>query len=118
MFSQKTLQLIWFYALAALLGVMISYIDLTVSGPQVPALLLLASGFLLAVAQPKIAWRLAVITGLWIPIIRIVLLFSTRSTLLIDQIVSPFLALIPTFLGTIIGLFFTKNFVAPSLKRH
>ena len=110
MFSRRFLHLIWFYTLAALLGLMISYIDLTVEGPQVPALLLLASGFLLASAQPKIAWRLALATGLWIPIIRIFLLFNSGAFYL-SQLALPFLAFLPVFLGTFFGLFFVKNFV-------
>ena len=110
MLSRRSLQLIWFYAVAALLGVMISYIDLTVVGPQVPALLLLASGFLLACAQPKVAWKLSLVTGLWIPFIRTFLLLYARAFYL-NQLAMPFLALLPVFLGTVFGLFFVKHFV-------
>src|SRR5437762_1086664 len=58
---------LWHTSLALFWGLLIAFIDLIASGAQLPALLLLSSGFFLGFARPSCAWRWALLVATWIP---------------------------------------------------
>lgn len=58
---------LWLPLLALFLGLLIGFIDLLSREPQLPALMLLAAGFFVAYAQPRHAWRWALLIGIWVP---------------------------------------------------
>ena len=60
------------WALAIGFGLLTGYVDFHSDEVQLPALLLLVFAFLLGFAQPKGAWRWAVVVGTGVPLARLI----------------------------------------------
>jgi len=58
---------LWHVLLALYLGLLVGLTDLRSDDPQLAALLLITFGLFLGFAQPKAAWRWALILGPWSP---------------------------------------------------
>jgi hypothetical protein len=59
---------LWHYLLALFLGIMVGWLDLNAAEVQGTVLLLLVFGVFFGFAQPKHAWRWALLLGMWVPL--------------------------------------------------
>ena len=97
---------LWQYLLALFLGIVTAIIDLGTDEVQLSVLLLLVFGFFLGFNQPKSAWHMAMLLGIWIPIFRLIDIFlSQGSHKLVPEGFGPFLAVVPALIGAYGGVF-------------
>lgn len=90
-------------------GSFTGYVDLHNSEVQPAVALLLGSALLLSVAQPRLAWLVALLLGLSIPVAH---LWATTTGFLPPYpttLPATFLALIPAFLGALLGIGIRKG---------
>jgi hypothetical protein len=59
------------WALGVAFGLLVGYVDYHSEEVQLPALLLLVFAFLLGFAQPKGAWRWALVVGVGVPLVHL-----------------------------------------------
>jgi len=88
---------LWLPVFALFLGLLTGLVDLQSQEPQLPALLLLASGFFMASARPREAWLWPLLIAPWIPVLglaRAALEFTSWSQALISAV-----AFVPAFIG-------------------
>ena len=95
----------WLPLLTMLLGVLISLIDLSSTDPQLPALLLLAIGFVAGYAKPGYAWVWALLLGIWIPLAEFTTLAIGMRLGYRPDILASSIALVPAFVGAYGGAF-------------
>jgi hypothetical protein len=93
-----------FPLLALLFSVFITRMDLYTDDTQFVAMFLLLFGFILGFAQPRRAWRWAVIVGLPIPIVENIRLVASHQSLNLGNVSGPFLALIFAFISVYLGV--------------
>jgi hypothetical protein len=98
---------LWHYLLALFLGLMIGWIDLRSVEVQPTVLLLLVFGLFLGFAQPRHAWRWAVILAVWIPLGGLVALVAGLRTPAPAEpgVAGSFIAFIPALIGSYCGAF-------------
>lgn len=97
---------LWHYLLALFLGLVIGWIDLRAVEVQPTVLLLLVFGLFLGFAQPRHAWRWALLLAVWIPLGGFVaLVVGLRTPAPVEPTaLASFIAFIPAFIGTYAGV--------------
>jgi hypothetical protein len=88
-----------FYVLAALAGIGVGWIDVTINDLLFTALLVLAACMLLGLLRPRWPWRWVVVVGTFIPLTELAafLILTVKPTR--AQVYGSFLASLPGFAG-------------------
>lgn len=60
--------ILWHYLLAIFMGVIVGWLDLRSDEVSTTILLLVVFGMLLGFAQPRQAWRWAILLAMWVPL--------------------------------------------------
>lgn len=95
------------------LGTLVGYTDLRAEEVQPAVLLLLSFGVLMGAAYPDGAWRRALMLGLSVPLAHVISHYTGRALPYpVPRFADTFLALIPAFIGTYIGVAL-RRVVAP-----
>ena len=94
--------------LAIFLGLLIGIVDLQVESPQIPALLLLLLGIFLGYAQPRNAWRSALIIGACIPIAQFTGLALHYESPYHPGFLRSFVTFVPAFAGAYLGVLLNR----------
>jgi hypothetical protein len=104
--------------LTVFLGTLTGYVDLRVSDVQLPAFLLMSFACLLGAMHPNGAWRRALMLGLSVPLAHVIArVTGTTLPYTMESGASTFLALIPAFLGSYLGVGMRRLWVAQQ-KEH
>ena len=96
---------LWHLLLALYRGLLVGLTDLRTDDPQLPVLLLITFGFFLGFAQPKAAWRWALILGLWIPVLGLIARTADVTNAQFSDVLLSLIALVPTLVGVYAGVF-------------
>lgn len=94
----------WLPLLVALLGVLIGWMELYSTEPQLPMLLLLVFGFFAGYAKPQNAWVWALLLGIWVPFAEFTALAIGLKLAYRPDILASCVALIPAFIGAYGGV--------------
>jgi hypothetical protein len=105
--------------LTVMLGTLTGYVDLRMAEVHTPALLLMSFACLLGAMHPNGAWRRALMLGLSVPLAHVIA-HLTGATLpyRLDDSTSSFLALIPAFLGSYLGVGMRRLWAAQQEKEQ
>ena len=95
---------LWHLLVALYLGLLVGLTDLRTDDPQLPALLLITFGLFLGFAQPKAAWRWALVLGLWVPALGLVALAARLTSTQLSDVLFSFVALVPALIGAYAGV--------------
>ena len=95
---------LWHLLLALYLGLLTGLTDLRTDDPQLPALLLITFGLFLGFAQPKAAWRWALILGLWVPGLGFISRAAHVTSAPLSDLLFSFVALVPALIGAYAGV--------------
>jgi hypothetical protein len=96
---------LWLPLFTAFLGVLIGWMELYSSEPQLPMLLLMVFGFFAGYAKPQHAWVWALLLGMWVPLAEFTALAIGLKLAYRPDILASCLALIPAFAGAYAGAF-------------
>jgi hypothetical protein len=96
---------LWHLLLALYLGLLVGLTDLRTDDPQLPALLLITFGLFLGFAQPKAAWRWALVLGLWVPALGFIAFAVKVTPAQLSDVFFSFIALVPALVGAYAGVF-------------
>ncbi len=100
----------WLVVFAFCSGVIMGFIDLHSSEPQLPATLLLLFGLFFGFASPARAWLPAVLLAAWIPIASFIgILAQAQTRDLISHGVGSLLAFVFSFAGSYLGAFIARR---------
>jgi len=95
---------LWHLLLALYLGLLVGLTDLRPDDPQLPALLLITFGLFLGFAQPKAAWRWALVLGLWIPVLGLIARAAGVTNAQFSDVLFSLVALVPALIGAYAGV--------------
>lgn len=97
---------LWHYLFALFLGLVIGWIDLRSVEVQPTVLLLLVCGMFLGNAQPKHAWRWALLLAVWVPLGGLVALAAGLKTAAPAEpgVFASLIAFIPALIGAYGGV--------------
>ena len=95
---------LWHLLLALYLGLLVGLTDLRTDDPQLPALLLITFGLFLGFAQPKAAWRWALVLGLWIPVLGLIARAAGVTNAQFSDVLFSLVALVPALIGAYAGV--------------
>ena len=95
---------LWHLLLALYLGLLVGLTDLRTDDPQLPALLLITFGLFLGFAQPKAAWRWALVLGLWIPFLGWIARAAGVTNAQFSDVLFSLVALVPALIGAYAGV--------------
>lgn len=95
---------VWHLLLALYLGLLVGLTDLRTDDPQLPALLLITFGLFLGFAQPKAAWRWALVLGLWIPVLGLIARAAGVTNAQFSDVLFSLVALVPALIGAYAGV--------------
>lgn len=95
----------WLPLFTILLGVLIGWMKLYSTEPQLPTLLLLVFGFFAGYAKPQNAWVWALLLGIWVPLAEFTALAIGLKLTYRPDILASCVALIPAFIGAYAGVF-------------
>lgn len=95
---------LWHVLLALYLGLLVGLTDLRSDDPQLAALLLITFGLFLGFAQPKAAWRWALILGPWVPGLGLIARATKVTSAPLSDVLFSFIALVPALIGVYAGV--------------
>lgn len=99
------------------LGTLVGFTDLRAEEVQPAVLMIVSFGALLGAAYPEGAWRRALMLGLSVPVAHLVAQYTGRVLPYpVPHFLDTFLALIPAFVGTYLGVGLRKV-VAPAKEQ-
>ncbi len=96
---------LWHVLLALYLGLLVGLTDLRTDDPQLPALLLITFGLFLGFAQPRAAWRWALVLGLWIPVLGLIARTAGVTDAQFSDVLVSLVVLVPALVGVYAGVF-------------
>lgn len=96
---------LWHLLLALHLGLLVGLTDLRTDDPQLPALLLITFGLFLGFAQPRAAWRWALVLGLWIPVLGLIARTAGVTNAQLSDVLVSLVGLVPALVGVYAGVF-------------
>ena len=97
---------LWHYLFALFLGLVIGWMDMHSVEVQPTVLLLLVFGMFLGFAQPRHAWRWALLLAVWVPLGGFLAQFAGLRTAAPAEpgVIASFIAFIPAFVGAYGGV--------------
>ena len=95
---------LWHLLLALYLGLLVGLTDLRTDDPQLPVLLLITFGLFLGFAQPKAAWRWALVLGLWIPVLGLIARTAGVTNAQFSDVLFSLVVLVPALIGAYAGV--------------
>jgi hypothetical protein len=95
---------LWHLLLALYLGLIVGLTDLRTDDPQLPILLLITFGLFLGFAQPKAAWRWALVLGLWIPVLGVIARAAGVTNAQFSDVLFSLVVLVPAVIGAYAGV--------------
>jgi hypothetical protein len=99
---------LWLHLWTLFVGVLVGLMDVRATEVQMTVFLLLAFGFFAGFAQPKRAWRWALLLGVWVPIFAFIAMGVGLTQFRAQQQFGSFIALIPASIGTYGGVLVKK----------
>lgn len=99
----------WLNVLTLFIGVLVGLMDLRATEVQMTAFLLIAFGFFAGFAQPRRAWRWALLLGAWVPLFGALAaaarLTNARGVDVIASLAAIMFALVGVYAGVIVKRF-------------
>ncbi len=95
---------LWHYLFGLFLGLLIGWIDFRAVEVQPSVLLLLVFGLFLGFAQPRHAWRWALILGIWIPLGGFAAVWLGLKAFSVQETIGSMMAFIPALVGAYGGV--------------
>ncbi len=99
---------LWHYLLGLFLGLLVGWIDFRAVEVQPSVLLLVVFGLFLGFAQPRHAWRWALLLALWIPLAAFVAVWLGLKPFSVQETVGSTIAIIPALVGAYGGAFVNR----------
>ena len=94
----------WLNDLTLFIGVLVALMDLRATEVQMTALLLVAFGFFAGFAQPRRAWRWALLLGAWVPLFGAIAYAARLTNARGVDIVASFAAIVFALVGVYAGV--------------
>ncbi len=95
---------LWQYLFGGFLGLLIGWIDIRAIEVQPTVLLLVVFGLFLGFAQPRHAWRWALILGIWIPLGGFATVWLGLKAFSVQETIGSTMAFIPALVGAYGGV--------------
>ena len=99
---------LWHYLFALFLGIVVGWLDRNASEVQGTVLLLLVFGLFMGFAQPKHAWRWALILGAFVPLMGFAAAAFGLKPFTVNETIGSLIAFVPAFIGTYAGAFVNR----------
>jgi glycopeptide antibiotics resistance protein len=99
---------LWHYLFALFLGIVVGWLDRNASEVQGTVLLLLVFGLFMGFAQPKHAWRWALILGAFVTLMGFAAAAFGLKPFTVNETIGSLIAFVPAFFGTYSGAFVNR----------
>ena len=96
---------LWNLLFALFLGILTGWIDSNANEVQLAVLMLLAFGAFLGFAEPRRAWRWAVLLAMWIPLFAITGAVVGVKPFTVNETLGSLIAFVPALVGVYAGAF-------------